>query len=159
MKSGLGTALGLLAALGCSSALAAGILKLSRTELRLEPDKPANELWVENIGDTPLYLDVTQHLVTNPGYTPEHLVPVTEVEQPTLLVLPSRLTLSPRQRYKMAIKELATPSNSQVWRLTFRPKENIVVDAGEAADGQPAPLIISVGYGVVIYQSGVTPRH
>ncbi|WDR86016.1 hypothetical protein [Burkholderia ambifaria] len=152
MKRGLGTALGLLAALCCSSSLAAGILKLSRTEMKLEPGKPASELWAENIGDTPLYLDVTQHLVTNPGHTPEQLVPVTEVEQPSLLVLPSRLTLSPRQRYRIAIKELATPSDTQVWRLTFRPKENIVVDAGNVADGQPTPLIISVGYGVVIYQ-------
>ncbi|KAG8150038.1 hypothetical protein [Burkholderia catarinensis] len=151
MKRGLGTALGLLAALCCSSALAAGVLKLSRTELRLEPGNPASELWVENIGDTPLYLDVTQHLVTNPGHAPEHLVPVTEVEHPALLVQPSRLTLSPRQRYRMVIKELAAPSKTQVWRLTFRPKENIVVNAAEDGDVQPAPLIISVGYGVVIY--------
>jgi len=151
MKRGLGMALGLLAALCCSSALAAGILKLSRTELRLEPGEPVSELWAENIGDTPLYLDVTQHLVTNPGQTPEHLVPVTELEQPTLLVLPNRLTLSPGQRYKMPINELAKPSVTKVWRLTFRPKEHIVVDAADA-EVSPTPLFLSVGYGVVIYQ-------
>ncbi|WP_175812891.1 hypothetical protein [Burkholderia contaminans] len=151
MKRGLGMVLGLLTTLCCSSALAAGVLKLSRTELRLEPGKPVSELWAENVGNTPLYLDVTQHLVTNPGHTPEHLVPVTEVEQPTLLVLPKRLTLSPGQRYKMAIKELAAPSNMQVWRMTFRPRERIVLDVGGLADVQP-PLVISVGYGAVIYQ-------
>jgi len=152
MMRRLGMTLGLLASMCCSSVLAAGVLKLSRSELRLEPGKPVSELWVENIGDTPLYLDVTQDLVTNPGHTPEHRVPVAEVEHPTLLVLPSRLALSPGQRYRILVRELAKPSNTRVWRVTFRPKEHIVTDTDDAANRQPTPLIISVGYGIVIYQ-------
>lgn len=144
-------ALGMLAALCCTSSMAAGILKLSRTELTLEPGIPASELYVENTGDTPLYLNVEQHLLTNPGDTPEHLVPVAEVKQPSLFVLPGRLTLAPGQKYRMALKELSTPSRTQVWRITFRPKERVLVDAGES-EGAPAPLFINVGYGVVIYQ-------
>ncbi|MBN3816248.1 hypothetical protein G3N57_06285 [Paraburkholderia sp. Se-20369] len=153
MKRGVGLVLGMLVALCCTSSLAAGLLKLSRTELTLAPDKPAGELWIENKGDTRLYLDVKQQLVANPGQTPEQLVPVEEVKHPGLLVLPRRLTLAPGQKTRMTLKELGTPQQTQVWRLTFRPKEHIVVDAAET-EGMPAPLFISVGYGVVVYQLG-----
>ncbi|MGZ2748872.1 hypothetical protein [Burkholderia stagnalis] len=144
-------ALGLLALLCCASSMAAGILKLSRTELTLSPDKPAPELWAENVGDTPLYLDVTQQLVMNPGESPERLVPVSEAPSPTLLVSPNRLALAPGQKYRVMLKELGTPTQAKVWRLTFRPRERIVVDAA-GLSGTQAPLVISVGYGVVIYQ-------
>ena len=146
-------ALGMLAALCCSSSMAAGILKLSRTEMTLAPDKPPGELWVENKGDTPLYLDVTQQWVANPGKTPEQLVPVTEVMGPSLLVLPGRLTVAPGQKYRMVLKALDAPSQTNIWRVTFRPRERIVVETG-GAEGAPAPLFVSVGYGVVIYQLG-----
>ncbi|MDR0240943.1 MAG: hypothetical protein LBJ65_04980 [Burkholderia sp.] len=144
-------ALGLLPLLCCTCSYAAGLLKLSRAELTLAPDKPASELWVENIGDGPLYLDITQHLVMNPGQSPEQLVPVGEVQGPTLLVLPGRLVLSPGQKYRMALNELATPNHTQVWRVTFRPREYIVVDSDQER-AATAPLFVSVGYGVVIYQ-------
>ncbi|WP_081057650.1 hypothetical protein [Burkholderia diffusa] len=145
-------ALGMLALLCCTSSMAAGILKLSRTELTLAPDKPVPELWVENVGDTPLYLDVTQQLVTNPGASPERLIPVSEVASPTLLVSPNRLALAPGQKYRVMPKELGTSTQAQVWRLTFRPRERIVVDAA-GLSGTQAPVVISVGYGVVIYQT------
>ncbi|WP_082146171.1 hypothetical protein [Burkholderia pyrrocinia] len=146
-------ALGMLVALCCTSSMAAGILKLSRTELTLSPDKPVPELWAENVGDTPLYLDVTQQLVTNPGESPERLLPVAEAPSPTLLVSPNRLTLAPGQKYRVMLKEFGTPTQTKVWRVTFRPRERIVVEM-RAADGAPAPLFVSVGYGVVIYQLG-----
>ncbi|MDR8076630.1 hypothetical protein KPA96_13270 [Burkholderia cenocepacia] len=143
--------LGVLAVFCCTSSMAAGILKLSRTELTLAPDKPVPELWAENVGDTPLYLDVTQRLLANPGEIPERLVPVEVVDHPGLLVLPGRLTLAPGQKYKMVLKELDVSMQPQVWRVTFRPREHIVVEAGQ--DGRTSsPLFVSVGYGVVIYQ-------
>jgi len=142
---------GLLAALCCTGSLAAGVLKLSRTELTLAPGKPIPELWVENVGDTPLYLDVTQQLVTNPGEHPERLVPVTEVSRPALLTFPGRFALSPGQKRQVMLKVFDTPPRAQVWRLTFRPRERLIVDAKDAS-GVQAPLAISVGYGVVIYQ-------
>jgi len=148
-------ALGMLAVLCCTSSMAAGILKLSRTELTLAPDKPPAELWAENVGDTPLYLDVTQHWVANPGESPDRLVPVSDVPHPALLVFPNRLTLAPGQKYRVMLKELDTPVRPQVWRLTFRPRERLIVEAGDGSSTQ-APLIISIGYGVVIYQM---PRH
>ncbi len=131
--------------------LAAGILHLPRAELRLEPGKPPGELLVENRGDSPLYLEVEQRLLLNPGVMPEALVPVGEAEQPGLLVTPNRLILAPGQKYRMNLRILSLPARTQVWRITFRPRERVMLDSG-AADGNAAPLIINMAYGVLIYQ-------
>ncbi|KVL37879.1 hypothetical protein [Burkholderia sp. MSMB1835] len=144
---------GMLAALYCTGSMAAGVLKLSRTEMTLAPDRPGGELIVENSGDTPLYLNVEQDLVANPGDRPERLVPVADVAAPGLLVLPNRLVLAPGQRYRMIVRELATPAQSQVWRVTFRQKTQIAVDAS-SHEAAPTPIFVNLGYGVVIYQLG-----
>jgi P pilus assembly chaperone PapD len=141
---------GLLLALFATQGSAAGILKLSRTELMLKPGKPANELYVENTGDTPLYLDVEQQLLINPGQMPERLIPIQNVEFPSLLVTPTRLVLAPGQKQKMVLKELKRTALPMVWRVTFRPRERLEIDA----EGVSAPLIVSVGYGAVVYQVG-----
>ncbi|MFC6299301.1 hypothetical protein GNF76_04925 [Pseudomonas sp. CCM 7893] len=143
--------LGVLLALFATQGMAEGVLKLSRTELKLEPGKPAHTLYVENTGDTPLYLEVKQELLLNPGQTPEHLVPIQEVERPSLLITPGRLVLAPGQKRRMVIRELKPPTRTLVWRVTFRPKEQLVIDA----EGVSAPLVVSVGYGTVIYQLGL----
>lgn len=140
--------LGLLLTLIATQGVAAGALKLSRTELKLEPGKPAHELYVENTGDTPLYLDVEQELLLNPGQTPERLVPIQEVERPSLLVTPGRLVLAPGQKHRMALKELKAPPRTLIWRVTFRPRERLHIET----EALSAPLIVSVGYGAVIYQ-------
>ncbi|MFJ2362205.1 hypothetical protein ACIPIN_00540 [Pseudomonas sp. NPDC087697] len=145
-----GSLLGLLLALFATQGMAAGVLKLSRTELKLEPGKSAHELYVENTGDTPLYLDVKQELLLNPGQAPERLVPIQEVERPGLLVTPGRLVLAPGQKHRMLLKEIEAPSRTLVWRVTFRPRERLIIDAGDVS----APLVVSVGYGAVIYQLG-----
>ncbi|KWF17278.1 hypothetical protein WT56_32850 [Burkholderia pseudomultivorans] len=146
----------LIAAYGTSS-VAAGILKLSRPELTLEADKPPGELWVENVGDTPLYLTVSQELVTNPGHMPEKRAPIDEVPHPGLLVTPNRLSLAPGQKYRMALKAFVVPEETQVWRVTFRPNERIRIEGRDAERGS-APLFVSVGYGAVIYHLGREKR-
>ncbi|KVS39392.1 hypothetical protein WK43_32515 [Burkholderia ubonensis] len=151
MKRGLRMALSVLVAMNCTYSMAAGVLKLSSTELTLEPGKPASGLYVENAGDTPLYLNVEQHLLTNPGHVPENLVPVSDVKEPSLLVFPGQLTLAPGQKYRMGVKELAQPSQTRVWRITFRPRERILVDSGQS-ERELTPLFVSIGYGVVIRQ-------
>lgn len=139
------------------SGMAAGVLKLSTTELRLAPDQRQGALYALNTGDSPVYLDVEQALVLNPGDKPEQLQAISQVPNPGLLVTPTRLVLAPGQKYRMNIKTLGTPASNQVWRLTFRPRENVIVQT-QGADGVSAPLSISVGYGVVIYQNSVTPE-
>lgn len=131
--------------------LAAGILHLPRAELRLEPGKAPGELLAENRGDTPLYLDVEQKLLINPGSAPEVLVPLGETDQPGLLVSPSRLILAPGQKYRMSLRVLSTPARTQVWRITFRPRERVILNPSET-DGTAGPLIINMAYGVLIYQ-------
>lgn len=143
---------GVLLALFATQGTAAGILKLSRTELVLKPGKPASELYVENTGDTPLYLDVEQQLLVNPGQVPESLISIQNMEFPSLLVTPTRLVLAPGQKQKMVLKELKRTALPMVWRVTFRPRERLHIDAEDIS----TPLIVSVGYGAVIYQFGLS---
>ena len=128
-----------------------GILHLQRAELQLEPGKAPGDLLVENRGDSPLYLDVEQKLLLNPGSSPGVLVPVGETEQPSLLIAPSRLILAPGQKYRMTLRILHTPARTQVWRVTFRPRQRLILKAGETDTAAP-PLVINMAYGVVIYQ-------
>lgn len=158
MKGASGWLLGLLLALFATQGMAAGVLKLSRSVLKLEPGEPAPALYVENTGDTPLYLDVEQKLLLNPGQTPERLEPIQTVERPGLLVTPGRLVLAPGQKHRMGLKELEAPARTLVWRVTFRPRERLVIDAGQPGDTAPAPLVVSVGYGVVVYQFGTEKK-
>ena len=151
MKRVAGYLSALLLTLFATQCLAAGVLKLSRTELTLEAGKPVRSLYVENTGDTPLYLDVEQALLLNPGQTPEGLQPIREVERPTLLVTPDKLALAPGQKRRMMIKGISAPAQTQVWRVTFRPRERLVIDSNVGS----APIVVSVGYGVVIYQFGL----
>ena len=107
--------------------LAAGVLHLPRAELRLDPGKAPGELLAENLGDSALYLDVEQQLLLNPGSMPEVLVPVGKTEQPSLLITPNRLILAPGQKYRMSLRILNTPARTQVWRVTFRPRERVIL--------------------------------
>lgn len=132
-------------------AMAAGILKLSTTEIWLRPGERPGNLYAENIGDSTLYLDITQRLLLNPGEQPERLLTMEEIEQPTLLITPSRLALGPGQRYRMQIKELNRPDTPRVWRLTFLPQEKVHFDV-TSEDGVSAPLSLQIGYGALIYQ-------
>lgn len=138
-------------------ALGAGVLKLSTTELRFLPDQQEGALYAQNTGDSPLFLDVEQALVLNPGEQPEQMLALSQVTKPGLLVTPARLVLAPGQKYRMNIKTLDLREGNQVWRVTFRPRENLIVQA-QGRDGISAPLSVSVAYGVVIYQNSTTPQ-
>ncbi len=117
----------------------------------MKPGRAPPELWIENTGDTPLFLTMEQVLVTNPGATPENLVPIGDTPHPSLLVMPRRLVLAPGQKYRMTVTVLDTPDQPRVWRLTFRPRERVMVH-GESGRHISSPLFIKVGYGVVVYQ-------
>ena len=142
--------LGFFAAIYSASSTATGILKLSSNELSLLPGHPAGELFAENIGDTPLYLQVDQALLTNPGELPERLVPISQVKKPSLLVTPNRLAIAPGQRYKLDIRIVQEVEQDHIWRITFRPSEHLVLE-GEPTKNT-TPVFLKVGYGVVIYQ-------
>ena len=144
----------LLAALFLSHhSYAGGVLSLPRVELSISPLGRLPELVVENKGDGPLYLEVRQQLLTNPGSLPERLVDVGNTESPSLLVLPARLILGPGQKRNMQLHVLSQPTKTQAWRITFRPQQNVHVVSTEVTSPR-VPLRLSIGYGVVIYQTG-----
>ncbi|MFZ1874689.1 MAG: hypothetical protein WAU54_18215 [Chania sp.] len=129
------------------------LLSLSQAELTIKPQGRLPELVVENLGDGPLYLSVSQQLLTNPGAQPETLIDVGDTKSPSLLVIPSRLILGPGQKRVMQLSVLSQPSRTQVWRITFRPQQNMHVFSSEVTSPR-VPLRVSIGYGVVIYQTG-----
>ncbi|MCO7509157.1 hypothetical protein RDT67_13130 [Serratia fonticola] len=143
----------LMALLLVHSSYAGGLLSLSQAELTVPLQGRLPELVVENRGDGPLYLEVRQQLLTNPGLQPETLIDVGHTESPSLLVMPSRLILGPGQKRTMQLRVLSAPAKTQVWRITFRPQQHLsVTTAGSTPAG--LPLLVSIGYGVVIYQTG-----
>lgn len=132
---------------------AAGVLKLSHSEITLGGPEPAGLLEAENVGDSPLYLEVTQQLIKTPVTQPEVRTHIGDVPAPTLLVSPQRLVLGPGQKQVLNLNELRQPRQQKIWRVTFRPREKFQVYAiGEVVT--QVPLSVSVGYGVVIYQRG-----
>lgn len=130
---------------------AAGVLRLSQSKITLGGPEHVGKLTVKNVGDSPLYLDITQELVQTPLTNPEVRSPVGEVVSPSLLISPMRLMLGPQQQREISVKELRKPEQRQIWRVTFRPREHISVQ-GVTSDNTQVPLSVSVGYGVVVYQ-------
>jgi len=132
---------------------AAGVLRISHSEMTLGGPDRTGKLTVKNIGDSPLYLDITQELVQTPLTNPEVRSPVGEVASPSLLISPMRLVLGPQQQREISVKELRKPEQRKIWRVTFRPREHISVQ-GVTSDNTQVPLSVSIGYGVVVYQLG-----
>lgn len=132
---------------------AAGVLRLTHNVITLGGTQPAAKLEVENTGDSPLYLDISQELVQSRVGQSEIRRPAGEVSAPSLLVNPLRLVLRPGQKRALDVTELYKPRQQQIWRVTFRPRERYRVQTdGERQEGMP--LLVSVGYGAVIYQQG-----
>lgn len=140
-------------ALFTSTGFAAGVLRLSHSEITVGGPERSGRLEAENTGDSPLYLDVTQQKIQTPLTTPEVRIPVGEVPSPSLLVSPQRLILGPGQKRVLEVRVLRAPKQRQIWRITFRPRENFAAQ-GVDEKGTRVPLSVSIGYGVVIYQQG-----
>ncbi|KQN60294.1 hypothetical protein [Erwinia sp. Leaf53] len=141
------------AALPVTGARAAGVLRLAHSAISVEGTRPAEKLEVENTGDSPLYLEVSQEWVQVPLGQPEVRLPVGNVPNPSLLVNPPRLVLRPGQKRLLDVTVVRQPREQQIWRVTFRPRERHRVQPIGDPRAQ-APILISVGYGVVIYQRG-----
>lgn len=140
-------------ALSIGTGHTAGVLRLSHSEITLGGPERSGRLEAENIGDSPLYLDVTQQKVQTPLTVPEVRIPVGEVPSPSLLVSPMRMVLGPGQKQVLDLRVLRQPQRRQIWRITFRPRENFTAEARND-EGTIVPLSVSIGYGVVIYQQG-----
>ncbi|MCX4220259.1 hypothetical protein MKZ87_21680 [Pseudomonas sp. MCal1] len=104
---------------------------------------------VSNRGDAPLYLSVSLQKVTNPGFTPEVKVPINDVENPSLLASPDRITLGPGQSRPISLRSLNEPQSEQLYRLYILPARTMQVQEAPK-DKISAPMSVAVGYGVLI---------
>ncbi|MGS0895683.1 pilus assembly protein [Burkholderia stagnalis] len=120
---------------------------------------------VRNMGDAPLYLNVSVQKVTNPGATPEKKVDLGDLERPGLLASPDKVTLGPGQTRAVVLKSLAEPEREALYRLYIVPVRSFKVDDAPQ-DKITAPMSVAIGYGVLVrhmpppgkQQSGWTHR-
>ncbi|WP_414451221.1 pilus assembly protein [Burkholderia sp. 22PA0099] len=104
---------------------------------------------VKNLGDAPLYLNISVEKVTNPGMTPETKVALGDLDSPGMLASPDKLTLGPSQTRSIVLKSLMEPENEELYRLYVVPVRALHVD-GAPQDKISAPMSVAIGYGVLV---------
>lgn len=108
-----------------------------------------NSVTVRNVGDAPLYLNISMSRVMNPGLVPEEKVALTELENPGVLANPSRLTLGPGQSRKVTLTALSEPTAETLYRLYIVPARAMRVETAPT-DKITAPVSVAIGYGVLV---------
>ncbi|TCW83172.1 pilus assembly protein [Burkholderia sp. SRS-46] len=104
---------------------------------------------VKNMGDAPLYLSISLQKVMNPGVTPEEKVALGELEHPSMLASPDKLTLGPSQTRQVVLKSLVETDREELYRLYIVPVRSLKVD-GAPQDKITAPMSVAIGYGVLV---------
>ncbi|MBR7945635.1 pilus assembly protein [Burkholderia cenocepacia] len=104
---------------------------------------------VKNMGDAPLYLNVSVLKVTNPGVTPEKKVELGDLERPGMLASPDKVTLGPGQTRAIVLKSLVEPEQEALYRLYIVPVRSFKVDDAPQ-DKITAPMSVAIGYGVLV---------
>ncbi|WP_157636673.1 pilus assembly protein [Burkholderia ubonensis] len=103
----------------------------------------------KNMGDAPIYLNISVQKVMNPGMTPERKVALGDLEHPGLLATPDKLTLGPGQSRAIVLKSLAEPEQEALYRLYIVPVRSLTVDDAPK-DKITAPMSVAIGYGVLV---------
>lgn len=104
---------------------------------------------LRNMGDAPIYLNISLLKVQNPGIMPEDKVPLTELERPGLLASPERVTLGAGQSRRVLVKSLFQPTHESLYRLYVIPARALQVE--DAPDDKiSVPMTISIAYGVLL---------
>jgi hypothetical protein len=104
---------------------------------------------VKNMGDAPLYLSISLQKVMNPGVTPEQKVDLGQLDNPTMIASPDKLTLGPGQSRQIDVKSLSEPEREELFRLYVVPVRSLTVDDAPK-DKISAPMSVSIGYGVLV---------
>jgi hypothetical protein len=144
----------LLGLLALTPVYAAGVLSVANTVFTLMPQGRPAAISVSNNGDAPLYLDVVQQRVLNPGELPERRVAIQNVPQPDLLIPLKQLVVHPGQTRKIPVNVIFTPPHTTVWRVAFRQREAL---SGTGVDSASF-VKLSVSYGVLIYHIGTSEK-
>jgi hypothetical protein len=104
---------------------------------------------VKNMGDAPLYLNISLQKVMNPGMTPEKKVDLGELDNPGLIASPDKLTLGPSQTRQIVLKSLMEPAQEELYRLYILPVRSLKVDDAPQ-DKITATMSVAIGYGVLV---------
>lgn len=104
---------------------------------------------VKNMGDAPLFLNISLQKVTNPGMTPEKKVDLGQLDNPGLIASPDKLTLGPSQTRQIVLKSLLEPGQEELYRLYIVPVRSLKVDEAPQ-DRITAPMSVAIGYGVLV---------
>lgn len=134
--------------LGSSLARAEGELMVMPASLKVY-NNHEHMVNVRNVGDESLYLSITLQKVINPGIEPEEKLAMSQIDHPTLLASPDKLTLGPGQSRSISLKSLVEPSVEALYRLYIVPVRAMQVE-NAPKDKITAPMSVSVGYGVLI---------
>ncbi|WP_157655942.1 pilus assembly protein [Burkholderia ubonensis] len=104
---------------------------------------------VKNMGDAPLYLNISVQKVENPGMTPEKKIDLGDLAHPGMLASPDKLTLGAGQTRTVVLKSLAEPEQEALYRLYIVPVRSLKVDDAPK-DKITAPMSVAIGYGVLV---------
>lgn len=145
--------LSLLLLLSASNNLAFANLIADPTRVTVEGIQKSQKIRVFNSGDNPLFLEVSLVKVENPGEAKEIKTPIGEIKHPEMIFNPTRVTLAPNQEREVSIIPLKSPQQETLYRLYLKPVHNLKAasHSTEPAKDISAPMVISVGYGVLIH--------
>ncbi|MCY0387238.1 hypothetical protein OVY01_08325 [Robbsia sp. Bb-Pol-6] len=108
-------------------------------------DNGLGELKILSRSDVTQYIQVSVMRVTHPGTDHEKNVPVSPVDEPTLVASPQRLILEPRQVHVVRLIVEGSPNKETLYRVAIKP-----VAAPTAGVDHPASGIsTSVGLSIV----------
>ncbi|MCW2258475.1 hypothetical protein M2263_004566 [Providencia alcalifaciens] len=105
---------------------------------------------VKNIGDAPMYINISLHQIENPGITPEKKIPISALADPIIIASPTKVSLGAGQSRNIKLTALKSPLKEQAYRLYVIPVSSFSVTDTDADKRISAPTVVSVGYGVLV---------
>ncbi len=132
-----------------SSAPASALIDVYPKEIEVRDE--AVQVTVSNQGDRPEYVSVALSRLLNPGVplSDEMLEPIGQVEAPTLFATPFRLSLSPGQSKRIAIKPLDSVRVEKVYRLVVKPEVGKMETGRQRTAGVVA---VNIAYSALVRQ-------
>ena len=96
---------------------------LNNSILYFEPGKPSHQdVEIENVGDDPLYIQITPKVVRNPGTELQKREPYDDPTKAGLLVSPNKLVIPPKGRKLLRFVNLnPNPVEEHVYRVSVTP--------------------------------------
>lgn len=113
---------------------------------------------VSNLGNKPLYLNVTLNKIENPGQTPEKKISIGDIEKPEIMTNVAKITLGPGQRREINLVPLKEPLQENLYRLYIVPVSSMKIIGRDEKNKIDAPVTFGVGYGVLIHHMPLSTK-